>query len=203
MADKSYARPLMAFGVIGLAATCFMAPSLDRPASATAEPAPKPAQTAVAISQPVAPPAPQPVVEAAPAPAAKPVMDAGRESACQAEFNKVVGENPIDFQPSRWTLTSRGKEALDEIGVVARACSGLKLEIQGHTDNQGRRKNNVSLSRKRADAVKKYLVDLGLSPDLMTAVGFGPDRPAASNRTNAGRARNRRIEFRVSRVESE
>ena len=206
MANKSYARPILAAGVLGLAGTCFLATSLDQPATATAQAAPIPAHTALAVSQPTAPPvapALPTVVEAAPAPAAKPVMDAGRESACQAEFNKVVGENPIDFQRDRWDLTPGGKAALDELSMVARACSGLKIEIQAYTDNQGRRKNNVNLSRKRADAVKEYLVELGLSPDLLTAVGFGPDRPVASNRTNAGRARNRRIEFRVSRVESE
>jgi outer membrane protein OmpA-like peptidoglycan-associated protein len=206
MTNRSYAPALLAAGALGLTGTCFLAPSLGRTSTATAESAPIQAETVVAVSQHAAPPpevSAPPVVAAVPAPAAKPVMNAGRESACQAEFTKVVQEDPIDFPRDRWDLTSAAKAVLDDIGAVARACSGLKIEIQGHTDNQGRRRNNVSLSAKRAETVKQYLVEQGLSPDLLTAVGFGPDRPAASNRTNAGRTKNRRIEFRVSRVELE
>jgi OOP family OmpA-OmpF porin len=85
---------------------------------------------------------------------------------------------------------------------VARGCSELRLEIQGHTDSSGQRDDNLRLSRKRAEAVKAYLVAQGLSPDRLDAKGFGPDRPVASNRTEAGRARNRRIEYRVIRGEA-
>lgn len=195
MANESYAWPLLAVGVLGLAVTSYLASSPGEQAVPAAKPAAEPPRPAVAVSPPPA--------EPAPAPAAKPVMDAGREAACQAEFDKVVREEPIDFLSTKADLSPAGKTVLDDLFVVARACSGLKIEIQGHTDNQGKRWGNVQLSRDRAEAVKKYLVERGLSPDLMTAVGFGPDRPAVSNRTSAGRARNRRIEFRVSRVELE
>ena len=204
MDNKSYARLLLAVGVIGLAVTCFMATSANAPASATTE-------NVVVVSQPIAPPPapPPPVVEvaAAAAPALSAVhsavVNAGRVAACQAEFDKLVQENPIEFQRDSMDLSDKSKTTISKLVVVVRACSGLKIEIHGHTDSEGKHQNNIQLSLKRADAVKQYLVELGLSPDLLTAVGFGPDHPVASNRTPSDRARNRRIEFRVSRVESE
>ncbi|MEQ1608257.1 MAG: OmpA family protein [Hyphomonadaceae bacterium] len=206
MDNKSYARSLLAVGVIGLTVTCFMATSANAPATASAEPTSATTEKAVSVGQPVAP---APVVEIAAIPAPAPyavhsaVVNAGRVAACQAEFDKLVQENPIDFQRDRTELSDKGKTTIGKLVVVVRACSGLKIEIQGHTDGTGIRQNNIQLSLRRADAVKQYLVELGLSPDRLTAVGFGPDHPAASNRTPSDRARNRRIEFRVSRLESE
>jgi outer membrane protein OmpA-like peptidoglycan-associated protein len=206
MANVSYGKPLLAVGVLGLVVTCIAATSLETSPAANATPsaavavaksAPSQQTAAVVASQAAAPaPAPALVVNSE-------VANAGREAACQAEFDSVVKANPIDFLRDRNDLSPKGKAAVAELLVVARACSGMKIEIQGYTDSTGRRSNNIRLSRKRADAVKNYLVELGLSPDLLTAVGFGPDHPVASNRTSSGRAQNRRIEFRVSRRESE
>lgn len=208
MDNKSYARPLLAVGVVGLAVTCFVATSAIR-TGASPEAPPAPLATAAVVSQQVVP-APiilPPVPQGAPAPAAPAVhrasIDAGREAACQAEFDKVVEENPIVFPKDRWDLDTAAKAAVDKLFVIGKACSGLRIEVQAYTDNQGKRLNNTRLSSNRADAVKKYLVELGLSPSLLTAVGFGADHPVASNRTAKGRARNRRIAFRVTRVESE
>ncbi|MFT3724886.1 MAG: OmpA family protein [Hyphomonadaceae bacterium] len=198
----TYAAPLLAFGVIGLAVTCYAAngavtPSVVNVATAQVETAP-PAH-AEAVSPPVAAREP---VEAAPAPAAvNPADEAAKAEACQGELHKIVSANPIGFLRDRIELTAKGKAAAGELAVVIRACPRMKIEIQAHTDKTGKRQANIRLSKKRADAVKDYLVELGLSPDLMTAVGYGPDRPVASNRTEAGRAKNRRIEFRVSREE--
>src|SRR5690606_10362862 len=116
---------------------------------------------------------------------------AGRVAACQAEFDKLVQENPIDFPRDSADLSGTGKATISKLVVVIRACSGLKIEIQGHTDSEGKRQNNIQLSSRRADTVKKYLVELGLSPALLTAVGLGPDHPVASNRTPSDRARTR------------
>jgi outer membrane protein OmpA-like peptidoglycan-associated protein len=72
----------------------------------------------------------------------------------------------------------------------------LRGEIQGHTDNIGSAVYNQGLSERRAKAVRDYLLDLGIDSSRLDAVGFGLDRPAVSNETEIGRARNRRIEFR-------
>ncbi len=117
--------------------------------------------------------------------------------ACQAELTRIVAANLVEFMRDRIKLTARGEVATAEVALMARACPAMNIEIRAHSDETGKRQNNIRLSRKRAEAVKQYLVELGLSPDMLTAVGFGADRPVASNRTQAGRAQDRRIEFRV------
>jgi OOP family OmpA-OmpF porin len=72
-----------------------------------------------------------------------------------------------------------------------------KVEVIGHTDNAGSRAGNLSLSQARAEAVKAYVVERGVKADMVAVSGEGPDRPVADNRTPEGRARNRRIEFKV------
>jgi OOP family OmpA-OmpF porin len=74
---------------------------------------------------------------------------------------------------------------------------GKTVEIIGHTDNAGSRASNIALSQARADAVKGYLITKGVGPQSMATMGVGPDQPIASNSSDDGRARNRRIEFRV------
>ena len=69
------------------------------------------------------------------------------------------------------------------------------IEIQGHTDNKGKRKFNVELSIQRAEAVRRYLVNAGVEGSRLEAKGCGPDNPRAPNITASGRARNRRVEF--------
>ena len=73
----------------------------------------------------------------------------------------------------------------------------IKIEISGHTDNRGRLEYNMKLSQKRALAVKRYLVKKGISPDRLVARGYGPTKPIASNDTEEGRRRNRRVEVKV------
>jgi len=73
---------------------------------------------------------------------------------------------------------------------------GLTAEIQGHTDSRGSEAYNQKLSENRALAVKKHIVDNGISASRLTTIGFGESRPAASNDTAEGRAHNRRVEYR-------
>jgi OOP family OmpA-OmpF porin len=71
----------------------------------------------------------------------------------------------------------------------------MKVEIDGHTDSMGSAEYNMKLSERRAEAVKKYFVDQGIDPNRLTTKGFGLTKPAASNKTRAGRAQNRRVEL--------
>jgi outer membrane protein OmpA-like peptidoglycan-associated protein len=71
----------------------------------------------------------------------------------------------------------------------------IEVEIQGHTDNVGKHDYNITLSQSRADAVKKWLVNAGISSSRITTKGFAFDKPLATNDTPEGRQQNRRIEF--------
>jgi outer membrane protein OmpA-like peptidoglycan-associated protein len=74
----------------------------------------------------------------------------------------------------------------------------LTLEVQGHTDDRGKPKHNATLSQARADAVVAVLVSRGVAAARLTAKGYGQDVPLASNATEEGRQKNRRVQFVVT-----
>jgi outer membrane protein OmpA-like peptidoglycan-associated protein len=77
----------------------------------------------------------------------------------------------------------------------------MRVSIEGHTDNVGGERANVRLSQLRAQAVRDYLASKGIAPSRLEAVGFGPTKPLASNKTAKGKAKNRRTEFKVIALE--
>ena len=81
--------------------------------------------------------------------------------------------------------------------VAIKRVGDQQVQVIGHTDDVGGRDANVALSLQRAIAVKAYMERAGVAADNLGVQGFGPDRPVADNATAEGRARNRRIEFRV------
>ena len=87
------------------------------------------------------------------------------------------------------------RSALELIVAVLNKNPGIKIEIQGNTDNMGPESYNQMLSEKRALAVKEYIVNEGIESERLKAVGFGATRKVASNENSTGRALNRRIEF--------
>ena len=86
---------------------------------------------------------------------------------------------------------------MNQIVSILETDTTFRLEISGHTDNQGDHDKNVALSQERAQAVADYLANKGIDSARLTAVGYGPDRPIADNSTKDGRAKNRRVEFEV------
>jgi OOP family OmpA-OmpF porin len=115
----------------------------------------------------------------------------------QKMLDDVLANRIIEFESGKATLTDSGKGILDQMGAVMLRLKDKKVEVIGHTDNAGSRASNVPLSQSRAEAVKVYLASKGVNPELVAVSGEGPDRPVADNRTPEGRARNRRIEFKV------
>jgi OOP family OmpA-OmpF porin len=113
-------------------------------------------------------------------------------------LDKVLAGRIVEFEIGRANLAATGKTILDEMAIALKQIPGKRFEVIGHTDGQGLRPSNLALSQARSDAVKTYLVEKGINPDLITTSGHGPDRPVASNDSAEGRARNRRIEFRVA-----
>jgi OOP family OmpA-OmpF porin len=103
--------------------------------------------------------------------------------------------NEINFETAKATIQPSSYGILDEIAAALTANPQLKVAVEGHTDSTGARAFNMDLSQRRAQSVVAYLVNQGISPDRLTAKGYGPDRPIADNNTRVGRAKNRRVQF--------
>lgn len=126
-------------------------------------------------------------------PAAAPV-DA---TVCQQLFSELLGKGTIRFESGRSTLDADSAGLLDRLTETALRCPTTTIEIAGHTDSDGEDAANQALSEKRAQAVVDYLVKAGLPASRFTAIGYGSTQPVATNDTDDGKARNRRIEFVV------
>ena len=100
----------------------------------------------------------------------------------------------VEFPTDGAYLTTQERPEADEIVAILRANPG-RVEIAGHADSRYTAEYNLELSRRRAEAVKKYLVSKGLDADRFEVVWFGETKPIASNDTAAGQQKNRRTEF--------
>ena len=116
----------------------------------------------------------------------------------QPLLDGALANRTIEFESGKAALTPSGRAILDEMKVAILKLKGRKVDIIGHTDNQGLPALNQELSQARAEAVKAYLAGQGIKSELMSAFGGGADLPVASNNSTEGRARNRRIEFRLA-----
>ena len=116
----------------------------------------------------------------------------------QGILDSALANRTVEFESGKATLTPSGRAILDEMIAAMQKVKGGKVEIIGHTDNVGLRATNQGLSQARAEAVKGYMASHGINGELLTASGQGSDRPVAGNDTTEGRARNRRIEFRIA-----
>lgn len=106
----------------------------------------------------------------------------------------IASDYLFDFDKS--VIKKQYYSKLDDIAVIIKKDSNLKVEVQGHTDSVGSDKYNMGLSMRRANAVRDYLIKKGgIAADRLTAVGFGEKKPVAPNTTKEGRAQNRRVEL--------
>jgi outer membrane protein OmpA-like peptidoglycan-associated protein len=110
----------------------------------------------------------------------------------------VVNMADVLFDFGKYDLKTDAKFKLAKLGGIIQAHPSLHLAIEGHTDNIGGDEANMKLSQQRADAVRDFLVQQGLTADVVTAVGLGKGEPVADNSTNEGRQKNRRVEIIVS-----
>jgi OOP family OmpA-OmpF porin len=105
--------------------------------------------------------------------------------------------NGVTFEKGADTLSSNKQLALDNAIEILKNHPKIRVEIQGHTDSFGKDALNQNLSERRAQSVKNYLVQNGIAADRLETKGYGETKPIASNATPEGRAKNRRIEFKV------
>lgn len=122
-------------------------------------------------------------------------------ASCDETMSRVLNQATIGFSTASAIVGRSSDNALTAIARAAAHCQGV-LRIEGHTDNVGRAASNAALSRKRAEAVRAALIARGVPADRLVAQGLGADKPIADNRTDEGRARNRRIEIRSVRPSS-
>lgn len=103
----------------------------------------------------------------------------------------------VKFEFDKAVLTPNAKIILDDVANVLSTAESVRAEVQGHTDSKGPEAYNQKLSQRRADSVKKYLVDKGIDGGRLETKGFGESDPIADNGTSEGRAKNRRVELKV------
>jgi len=106
----------------------------------------------------------------------------------------------VNFETGKAVIKAESYPVLDDVAKVLIQYPMLTMEVGGHTDNTGTKAKNITLSEQRAKAVLSYLTQKNPTLDAghFTAVGYGPDVAVASNGTALGRAKNRRVEFRVT-----
>lgn len=165
---------------------------------------------------PVAAPAPAPEPEPAPAPAPPPppadsdgdgVTD-DRDQCPNTPRGVAVDANGcprrgsvtlqgVTFELNSANLTADSRPVLDDVAADLKKYPRLRVELQGHTDSSGADAYNMQLSERRAASVREYLISQGVSASQLVARGYGETQPVADNKTNEGRAQNRRVEMAV------
>ncbi|MBN1756967.1 MAG: OmpA family protein [Chitinispirillaceae bacterium] len=109
----------------------------------------------------------------------------------------------INFKTGSAELLGTSYAALDYIVQFLKNFETLRYEIQGHTDSQGSDEYNLVLSAARAGSVTSYLISKGVPKDRVIAIGYGETMPVADNKTSRGRAKNRRVEFKIIETNDE
>lgn len=104
----------------------------------------------------------------------------------------------IFFENNSDKLKVASLSQLDELTTILNKYEGANLTIEGHTDYNGSDDFNMTLSQKRTESVREYLIQKGLSASRLNAVGFGESKPIATNKTSLGRAKNRRVELKTT-----
>lgn len=110
----------------------------------------------------------------------------------------VLNENAIRFNTNMSSLTLQAQQNLDKLVPILQEYPDTNIQIFGYTDSTGTPEYNLTLSQKRADTVKWYLVSKGLSPSRFSTFGYGIADPIATNETPEGRSQNRRVEFAIT-----
>jgi outer membrane protein OmpA-like peptidoglycan-associated protein len=112
--------------------------------------------------------------------------------------NEIKILKPVFFATNKDVILKRSFPVLRAVAAALTATPGIKkVSIEGHTDGRGTPEANLDLSQRRAESVRKWLVDNGVAPERLDAKGLGDTRPLGTNMTAAGRAQNRRVEFLI------
>jgi outer membrane protein OmpA-like peptidoglycan-associated protein len=111
--------------------------------------------------------------------------------------DRIELRQQVHFRPNRSVILADSFELLRQVAQALKDAPHVNVRVEGHTDNVGKLESNMKLSQARADSVRDFLVRQGVDARQVIAEGYGPTRPIASNLTRAGKAANRRVEFRM------
>ena len=114
---------------------------------------------------------------------------------CVLDINNVIETLGIEFAPGEIVLQKSSNDTLRNMADIMQTCYMVPMEIGGHTDSQGRKSLNLSISQARAEAVMDSLLSYDILTGNLIAKGYGESTPIADNKTSEGRNKNRRIEF--------
>lgn len=129
-----------------------------------------------------------------PPPPPKPV----KISKAKVVEEKIEISEKVMFDTDKATIKLDSNDLLTDVATVIKEHQEIKkLRIEGHTDADGSDKYNKKLSQQRADAVRDFLVKAGIAEDRLIAVGYGEERPVATNDNAEGKEKNRRVEFNI------
>jgi OOP family OmpA-OmpF porin len=150
----------------------------------------------VAATRPPPVAAPEPV-RPPPAPEPEPAAPPPKVT---VKKDKIEVSETVQFEADSATLTDRSRQVLDEIASqLADHPEVKKVQIESYTAPAGTKRQSLKLTQDRAAAVKSYLANKGVEAKRLTTKAFGDTKPIASNKSEEGRAKNRRVEFRVLR----
>ena len=112
--------------------------------------------------------------------------------------DKIIITEPVYFATNKETILKQSFSILEEVARVLQENPRISLvRVEGHTDDRGRDEYNLKLSQRRAESVRRFLLDKGIDRARLEAVGYGETQPIAENETEEGRAKNRRVEFTI------
>ena len=114
----------------------------------------------------------------------------------QKEVVKKAFDN-LEFTTGKSILRPKSFKSLEELAVMLKEQSTWKIVLRGHTDDTGSEMHNLALSKRRADAVKRNLMDFGVATSQIVVKYFGESQPIADNSTEEGRQQNRRVEMEI------
>ena len=129
--------------------------------------------------------------------ATEPTVLSEEGQACQDRYDALLADRTIRFATSSATIANSSFALLDDLAAVAADCPAYSVDVEGHTDSDGPADSNQSLSERRAGSVMNALVERGVLAESLKSIGYGEMRPIGDNTTSAGKAQNRRIEFKV------
>ena len=112
------------------------------------------------------------------------------------EPEKPVVLHGVNFETNKTILFDAAKTLLNQVAESLKERPDVKVEIGGHADSRGNDEHNMKLSQGRAEAAMQYLISQGVSADRLTAKGYGETQPIGDNKTEEGRAQNRRVELK-------